>query len=60
MSENGVTGLSKYITLSVVGAGLQTAGAICLIAAALGIGNKINQQIKKTIIKELSKQIPET
>ena len=43
--------------LSAIGVGLQTAGGICLFVAALGIGKEINQQIRKTIIKELSKQV---
>lgn len=51
--------IKKYSILSAIGVGLQTAGGICLFAAALGIGKEINLQIKKTIIKELSKQIAE-
>lgn len=55
-----MTNMKKNLILSAVGIGLQTVGGICLVAAALGIGNEINQQIKKTIIKELSKQVSET
>ena len=39
----------KNLILSAVGIGLQTVGSICLIAAALGIGKEINQQIKKLL-----------
>ena len=49
--------MKKNLILSAIGIGLQTAGGICLVAAAMGIGKEINQQIKKTIIKELSKQV---
>ena len=51
--------MKKNLILSAIGVGLQTAGSICLFVAALGIEKKINQQIKKTIIKELSKQVAE-
>ena len=51
--------MKKNLILSAVGIGLQTVGGICLVAAVLGIGKEINQQIKKTIIKELSKQLDE-
>ena len=51
--------MKKNLILSAIGVGLQTAGGICLFVAALGIGKEINQQIKKTIIKELSKQVAE-
>ena len=51
--------MKKNLILSAVGIGLQTVGSICLIAAALGIGKEINQQIKKTVIRELSKQLDE-
>ena len=49
----------KNLILSVIGIGLQTAGGICLLAAAAGIGKEINQQIKKAVINELSKRIAE-
>ena len=48
--------MKKKLILSAIGVGLQTAGGICIFVAALGIGKEINQQIKKTIIKELLKQ----
>ena len=51
--------MKKHLILATVGIGLQTAGGICLVAAALGIGKEINQQIKKTVIRELSKQVAE-
>lgn len=51
--------VKKHILLTAVGVGLQTAGTVCLIAAAFGIGKEINLQIKKTIVRELSKQISE-
>ena len=47
----------KNLILSAIGIGLQTAGGICLLAAAAGIGKEINQQIKKAVINELSKHI---
>lgn len=53
MSEPSVR---KHMLLTAVGVGLQTAGTICLMAAALGIGKEINLLIKKTIIRELTKQ----
>ena len=37
--------MKKNLILSALGIGLQTAGGICLVAAALGIGKEINQQI---------------
>ncbi|WP_291237011.1 hypothetical protein [Frisingicoccus sp.] len=49
--------MKKNLILSAIGVGLQTAGGICLFVAALCIGKEINQQIRKTIIKELSKQV---
>ena len=49
--------MKKNLILSAISVGLQTAGGICLFVAALGIGKEINQQIRKTIIKELSKQV---
>ena len=51
-----MTILKKNLILSAIGVSLQTIGGICLFVAALSIGKEINQQIKKTIIKELSKQ----
>lgn len=54
-----MTNVKKNLILSAIGVGLQTVGGICLFVAALGIGKEINQQIKKTIIKELSKQVAE-
>ena len=51
--------MKKNLILSAIGVGLQTAGGICLFVAALSIGKEINQQIRKTIIKELSKQVAE-
>ena len=51
--------MKKNLILSAIGVGLQTAGGICLFVAALGIGKEINQQIRNTIIKELSKQVVE-
>lgn len=51
--------MKKNLILSAIGSGLQTAGGICCFIAALGIGKEINHQIKKTIIKELSKQVVE-
>lgn len=54
-----MTKMKKNLILSAIGISLQTTGGICLFAAALGIGKEINQQIKKTIIKELSKQVAE-
>ena len=51
--------MKKNLILAAIGVGLQTAGGICLFVAARGIGKEINQQIKKTIIKELSKQVAE-
>ena len=51
--------MKKNLILSAIGVGLQIAGGICLFVAALGIGKEINQQIKKTIVKELSKQVAE-
>lgn len=54
-----MTILKKNLILSAIGVSLQTIGGICLFVAALGIGKEINQQIKKTIIKELSKQVAE-
>ena len=52
--------MKKNLIRSAIGVGLQTAGGICLFVAVLGIGKEINQQIRKTIIKELSKQVPTT
>ena len=49
--------MKKNLILSAIGIGLQTAGGICLFVSALGIGKEINQQIKKTIIQELSRQV---
>ena len=49
--------MKKNLILSAIGVGLQTAGGIRLFVAVLGIGKEINQQIRKTIIKELSKQV---
>lgn len=49
----------KNLLLSGFGIVLQTAGSICLLAAAVGIGKEINSQIKKTILQELSKQLTE-
>ena len=37
--------MKKNLILSAIGIGLQTAGGICLVAAALGIGKEINQQM---------------
>lgn len=51
--------IRKNLLLSLVGAGLQAMGSVCLLVAAIGIGKEINTQIKKTIIHELSKQISE-
>lgn len=51
--------MKKNLILSAIGVGLQTAGGICLFVAALSIGKEINRQIRKTIIKELSKQVAE-
>ncbi|MBQ7000647.1 MAG: hypothetical protein IJN67_06325 [Oscillospiraceae bacterium] len=51
--------MKKSLILSAIGVGLQTAGGICLFVAALGIGKEINQQIRKTMIKEPSKQVAE-
>ena len=47
--------MKKNLILSAVGIGLQTVGDVCLVVAALGIGKEINQQIKKTVIRELSR-----
>lgn len=47
--------MKKNLILSAVGIGLQTVGGVCLIVAALGIGKEINQQIKKAVIRELSR-----
>ena len=57
--DRNMNHMKKNLILSAIGVGLQTAGGICLFAVALGIGKEINQQIKKTIIKELSKQVAE-
>ena len=51
--------IRKNLLLSLVGAGLQAMGSVCLLVAAIGIGKETNTQIKKTIIRELSKQISE-
>ena len=48
--------MKKNLILSALGMSLQTAGCICLVAAALGMGKEIHQHIGKTIIKELSKR----
>ena len=55
-SSNKTTGLKKNMLLSAVGFGLQAAGAVCIAAAAVGIGKEINQRINAVIIKELMKQ----
>ena len=52
--------LKKNLILSNVGITLQTAGAVCIFAAMLGMGKGIKQQIKSAIAEELIKQgIPE-
>ena len=51
--------MKKNMILTAVGIGLQSIGSICLFAAALSIGKEVNQQLKKTIIKELTKQVAE-
>ena len=51
--------MKKNLILSAIGVGLQTAGGICFFVAVLGIGKEINQQIRNTIIKELSKRAAE-
>ena len=51
--------MKKNLILSAIGVGLQTAGGICIFVAALSFGKEINQQIRKAIIKELSKQVAE-
>ena len=51
--------IRKNLLLSLVGARLQAMGSVCLLVAAIGIGKETNTQIKKTIIRELSKQISE-
>ena len=56
-TDRNMNNMKKNLILSAIGVGLQTAGGICLFVAALNIGKEINQQIKKTIIKELSKQV---
>jgi len=54
-----MTTMKKNLILSAIGIALQTAGGICLFAAALGVGKEVNQQIKKTIVRELTKQMAE-
>ena len=47
--------IRKNLLLSAVGIGLQAAGSVCLLVAAVGIGKEIHSQIKKTILQELCK-----
>ena len=57
LSSNRNIALQKNLILTAIGVGLQTAGAVCLLTAAIGIGKEVNQQIKATIAKELMKQV---
>ena len=51
--------MKNHYVLSAIGIGLQTAGGICLLTAALSIRKEINQQIKKAILQELSNRMSE-
>ena len=59
MDQPENTVLRRNIALSALGMGLQLAGSICLFAATLGVAKEVNMQIKKAIVRELSKGIGE-
>ena len=47
----------KTMFLAVLGLGLQAAGGICTMAAAVAVMTEIKQKMKKIILKELHKQL---
>ena len=49
----------RTLILAALGFGLQAAGGICTMAAAIAVMKEIKQKAKKIILKELHKQ-PET
>lgn len=49
----------RNLILAAAGIGLQTIGGICLVIAAVGVVKDVNRQIKRSVYRELSKQLAE-
>lgn len=49
----------KHLVLAAAGAALQIAGNLCILLAVAGLTKDVNNQIKRALIQELSKNLPE-
>lgn len=53
--EPNTEAAKRAALLAAVGITLQTLGSICLFAATLGVVKEVNGQVKKALVRELSK-----
>lgn len=53
-----ITPSKKHLILAAAGAALQTVGNLCILLAVAGISKEIHTQVKRALIRELSRDIP--